>query len=231
MTGLASYAARGAALAGLAALAVGCQQVAWYNPAPDQGAIVTNGRRLGVAYRISADGKAGQSYVVFNVKHAFTIEPRRGERHAIVRVEAILVNRAPVGARLECERTTLEIAGRAFRPVKVRRAGWYGGLDRNEVASGSHARFDLYYDLGAYRPSWEYAPAPPVIGGIPLGTLREFTVNWRARWARQERLGNTRFVLDYTAVCAGSIEGTERRTYGRTAWGLSDEERRLLLGY
>jgi hypothetical protein len=217
----------------LAAFVVGCQQVAWYDPAPGQGAIVTNGRRMGVAYRISDDTKAGQSYVVFNVKHAFTIEPRRGERHAIVRVEAVLVNRAPQSARLECEKTTLEIGGRAFRPVKVRRAGWYGGIDRNAVASGSYARFDLYYDLGPYRPSWEYAPAPPVIGGIPIGTLREFAVNWRAMWGREERRGSTRFVLNYTAVYAESIEGTERMAYSRrrNVYGLTDEERLLLLGY
>ena len=217
----------------LAVLAAGCQQVAWYDPAPGQGAVVTNGRRLGVAYRISDDGKAGQSYVVFNVKHAFTIEPRRGERHTIVRVEAILVNRAPVGARLECETTTLEVAGRAFRPVKVRRAGWYGGLDRNEVAAGSYARFELFYDLDGYRPYWEYAPAPPVIGGIPIGTLREFTLNWRARWSRSERVGSTRFVLDYMATYAGGTVGTGEgaRRDNRAVWGLTNEERRLLLRY
>jgi hypothetical protein len=232
--GSASYTARATALAALATLAVGCQQVAWYDPAPGQGAVVTNGRRLGVAYRISDDRKAGQSYVVFNVKHAFTIEPRRGERHAIVRVEAVLVNRAPVSARLECQRTTLEIAGRAFRPIKVRRVGWYGGLDRNEVASGSYARFDLYYDLGGYRPNWEYAPAPPIIGGIPLNTLRAFTVNWRAMWGREVRTGSTRFVLDYTALYAsGAVDGTDRYANhrGRTVWGLPNKDRRLLLGY
>ncbi len=233
MIGSTSYAARAAALVTLAAFAVGCQQVAWYDPAPGQGAVVTNGRRLGIAYRISGDGKAGQSYVVFNVKHAFTIEPRRGDRHVIVRVEAVLVNRTPLSARLECERTTLEIAGRAFRPVKVRRAGWYGGLDRNTVASGSYARFDLYYDLGAYRPSWEYAPAPPIIGGIPMGTLREFAVNWRAMWGSEKRSGTTRFVLHYSALYAESIEGTERvaQHHRRRVLGLSDEEHRLFLGY
>ncbi len=234
MIGSTSYAARAAAVAVLAALAVGCQQVAWYEPAPDQGAVVTNGRRLGVAYRISDDSKAGQSYVVFNVKHAFTIEPRRGERHTIVRVEAILVNRAPVSARLECERMTLEIAGRSFRPVKMRRVGWYGGLDRNEVASGTYARFDLYYDLGGYRPSWEYAPAPPVIGGIPINTLREFTLGWRATWDREARVGSTRFVMDYSAIYAdGSVGGPERYASrnSRVPWGVSREEQRLLLGY
>jgi hypothetical protein len=208
--------------------------VAWYNPAPGQGAVVTNGRRLGVAYCISDDSEAGQSYVVFNVKHAFTIEPRRGERHVIVRVEAVLVNRAPVGARLETEKTMLKIAGRAFRPVKVRRAGWYGGLDRNTVAAGSYARFDIYYDLGAYRPSWEYLPAPPIIGGIPMGTLREFSVDWRAMWGREERSGSTRFVLNYTALYAESIEKPERLAHHRrrsNVYGLSDEERRMLLRY
>lgn len=234
MIGSTSYAAQTAAVAVLAALAIGCQQVAWYEPAPDQGAVVTNGRRLGVAYRISDDRKAGQSYVVFNVKHAFTIEPRRGERHTIVRVEAILVNRAPVSTRLECERMTLEIAGRSFRPVKMRRAGWYGGLDRNEVASGTYARFDLYYDLGGYRPSWEYAPAPPVIGGIPINTLREFTLNWRAMWAQETRTGRTRFVMDYSAIYAdGSVEATDRYASrrARAPWGVSSQERRILLGY
>jgi len=231
--GSSSCVARAAALLSLVAFAVGCQQVAWYAPAPDQGAVVTNGRRLGVAYRISEDGKLGQSYVVFNVKHAFTIERRRGERHAVVHVQAILVNRAPVNARLVCEKTTLEIAGRAFRPVKVRRAGWYGGLDKNAVGSGSYARFDLYYDLGAYRPSWEYAPAPPVIGGIPLGTLREFAVNWRAVWGRENRTGSTRFVLDYAGVYTAGVDGLERpaQRRSRPVWGMTDQERRLLSRY
>ena len=207
--------------------------MAWYEPAPGQGALVTNGRRLGVAYRISDDRKAGQAYVAFNVKHAFTAEPRRGERHTIVRVDAVLVNRAPVPARLESDRTTLEIAGRAFRPVKVRRLGWRGGLDRNDVASGSYASFALYYDLGPYRPAWEYAPAPPILGGIPLGTLREFTLNWRATWGGRRREGSTRFVIDYSTLYSGGVEtdlgGAAPR--GPTVWGMTDEERSYLRGF
>jgi hypothetical protein len=63
--------------------------------------------------------------------------------------------------------------------------------------------------------------------------LRGFAVNWRAGWGREERSGSTRFVLDYAALYADSIEGIDRLAYhrGRTIWGLSDDERRLMLGY
>jgi hypothetical protein len=210
-------------LLGAAALAgAGCYERTWFYPAPGQGQLVTNGERLGVAKRLSKDAPPdAQSFVVLSVKEAYTSSAGRGYERAVVQVTANVVNRAAAPARFESDSARLAAGGREFAPGWVYRSEPPPGAvaGRDEVAPGEHARFDLYFDLGPYSPgaaAMAATGAPPIEGGIPLSTLTDFSVSWKAKWAGREVSGSARFVRDYTGTVGGGWAAAPGPYWG---WG------------
>jgi len=180
------------------AFACGCYERTWFYPAPGQGSLVTSGQRLGVAHRLSGDDPKAESFVVFSVEQAYTAAGEGGLRKTIVQVTANVVNRSEAPARFVTDETRLEVAGRAFAPTWRHRAGGLGPVEATDVPPGSSVRFDMYFDLGDY-PRGRYSlGAPPLAGGIPLATLGEFHVAWKAEWGGEKREGRFRFVRDYS---------------------------------
>ncbi len=192
----------------------GCfTEKACFYPAPGQGSLVTNGERLGVAKRLSGDDPEAQSFVVMSVKEAYAAAAEGGLRRTIVQVTVNVVNRAAVPASFDTGKARLAVAGRAFAanwiarrpdaegparpPVRTSASSVQAQRTSVEVAPGAHVRFDLYFDLEPYAQT-SYSAVPPVAGGIPLVSLREFTVSWHAEWAGEAVAGETRFVRDYT---------------------------------
>lgn len=189
---------------GVAALAAGgCfSETTWFYPAPGQGSLVTNGDRLGVAKRLSGEDPEAQSFVVMSVREAYVAGAGGNLMRTIVQVTANLVNKAAAPARFESAAARLEVAGRAFAPKWISRwpeakGGAHVAGIQDEVAPGAHVRFDLYFDLEPYVPTG-YPAAPPLTGGIPLGSLGEFHVSWQAEWAGEKVSGKFRFVRDHT---------------------------------
>ena len=66
----------------LAATAAGCgsYEVAYFAPEQGQGAFVTNGQRLAVAYRLAGDESAAQSFVALAIHQAYTAQASPGQR-------------------------------------------------------------------------------------------------------------------------------------------------------
>ncbi len=190
--------------AAVAVSACGCYERTWFYPAPGQGSLVTSGSRLGVAHRLSGEDPQAESFIVLSIQQAYTAEADGGLRRTIVQVTATVVNRAAAPAGFDVGATRLEVAGRTFAPR------WSGRWPRpdtqdapnapnaNEVPPNSNVRYDLYFDLDAYPPRRYAGGAPPLEGGIPLGTLREFNVSWKAEWAGEKQSGSFRFVRDYS---------------------------------
>lgn len=178
--------------------ACGCYERAWFYPAPGQGSLVTSGSGLGVAHRLSGEDPRAQSFAVFSVEQAYTAAADGGLRKTIVQVAANVVNRAAAPARFEVGETRLEVAGRAFAPRWDYRSGGPASGAANEVPPNSSVRFDMYFDLGAYPPGRHARGAAPLEGGIPLATLTEFSVSWKAGWGGEKRDGSFRFVRDYS---------------------------------
>ena len=205
----------------LAALAAGgCfSETTWFYPAPGQGSLVTNGDRLGVAKRLSGEDPEAQSFVVMSVRQAYVAGAGGNLRRTIVQVTVSLVNKAAAPARFETAAARLEVAGRAFAPKWISRWPEPKGEARDEAAPGAHVRFDLYFDLEPYVPTG-YPAAPPVTGGIPLGSLGEFHVSWQAEWAGEKVSGKFRFVRDHTGrVGAGwAVAPGPHWGYGWWTW-------------
>lgn len=209
-------------VAGLALVvlaAAGCySEMTWFYPAPGQGSLVTNGNRLGVARRLSGEDPEAQSFVVMSVKQAYVGAAQQNLRRTIVQVTANVVNKAAAPARFETAAARLEVAGRAFPAKWITRWPVAGGPARDEIAPGAHGRFDLYFDLGAYAPT-SYPTAPPMAGGIPLASLKEFHVSWQAEWAGEKASGKIRFVRDYTGRVGGGWARAPGPYWGYDWWG------------
>ncbi|MHC5055605.1 MAG: hypothetical protein ACYTKD_12915 [Planctomycetota bacterium] len=180
------------------ALTCGCYERTWFYPAPGQGSLVTSGSRLGVAHRLSGDDPQAQSFIVLSVEQAYTAEADGGLRRTVVQVTANVVNRAAAPARFEVGETRLEVAGRSFAPRWRYVSGGAVPADPNKVPPNTSVRHDMYFDLGGYPPGRYAAGAPPLEGGIPLATLKEFSVSWKAEWGGEKRDGSFRFVRDYS---------------------------------
>jgi hypothetical protein len=190
-------------LAAASLAACGCYERTWFYPAPGQGSLVTSGSRLGVAQRLSGEDPQSQSFIVLSVKQAYTAEADGGLRRTIVEVTASIVNRSAAPVRFEAGEARLAVAGRVFAPKWRYRSGGSMPGDAGDVPPESSTRFDMYFDLGGYPPGRYSAGAPPLEGGIPLVTLTEFSVSWKAEWGGEKHEGTFRFVRDYSGYVGG----------------------------
>jgi hypothetical protein len=201
----------------------GCYEVAWYYPAPGQGSLVSNGERLGVAHRLSGDTPESQSFLVLSVKEAYTADAGKGLSKTIIQVTVNLVNAAAAPARLDVSATQLEVGGRSIPAKWVYRTGGVTANtpreQRDEVAPNMHARFDLFFDLGAYPARLSGYTVPPLTGGIPLLALREFHVSWGARWAGKDQKGKVRFFRDQTGMVGSGWSAAPGPFWGFGWWG------------
>jgi len=192
----------------LAATAAGCgsYEVAYFAPEQGQGAFVTNGQRLAVAYRLAGGESAAQSFVALAIHQAYTAQASPGQRSTVVQVTVDLVNGSDQPAAFLAAEVRLQAGMQTFAPKWTYRSdtaeaasGAQAGMERvevkDEVAPSSHARFDLFFDLGAYQAgAGAYSlGVPPAVGGIPLSDLAEFHVSWKVNWGGGEQSGKTRF--------------------------------------
>ena len=201
----------------------GCYESAWFYPAPGQGALVSNGERLGVAHRLSGDTPDSQSFLVLSVKEAYTADAGPGYSRTIIQVTVNVVNQAAAPAMFDVTRTQLQIAGRSLSPQWVYRTGGVTNqtprAQRDEVAPNIHARFDLFYDLGKYPTHLRAYTAPPMTGGIPLLALREFNISWAARWAGNDKTGTVRFFRDHSGMAGSGWTAAPGPFWGLGWWG------------
>ena len=203
----------------VAALAAGCgsYEVAHFSPAEGAGSVVTNGSRLGVAHKLMAEGAegpdvkvpaggGGQCFLVVAVEQAYTARGEGPARITVVQVAADLVNGTSSPAAFRAKDARLEVAGRSFAPKWTYLASGSGAVGSagagprsrqdvvDEVPPGVHARYDLFFELDPYAPAgYPGYGAPPASGGIPLSSLTEVSLSWKAEWAGRERAGATRF--------------------------------------
>ncbi len=204
----------------------GFYDVAYFAPARGQGAFVTNGERLGVAHKLveSDTGVSGQEqcFLVLAVHQAYTAAAEGGGamRSTIVQVTVNLVNGSSRPARFAAADARIEVGGRSFAPKWIYRRAARGGVQAtrasmreteltDEVPPDTNARYDVYFELDAY-PATAYANAtgvPPATGGIPLASLREFRVAWRAAWGDAEKQGSTRFTRGTGYGYGGYVRG------------------------
>lgn len=202
----------------------GCYDSAWFYPAPGQGALVSNGERLGVARRLSEETPGAQSYVVLCVREAYSASDDEGMCNTIVQVSINFVNQAPAPATLDVKSTILEIGGRAYAAKWVYRtgtppAGPGAEQRRNEVAPNEQARFDLFFDLGKYNEDDEDLAVVPSTGGIPLSAMRQFTLNWATTWAGKEVTGKVTFFRDFTGEAGAGWTTAPGPSLGWGWWG------------
>ena len=198
------------AMAAVVMLGVGgCYEVAFFYPSPTfgggRGSLLTDGRGMGVVARLTgkkADGAEGQAYVVLSVGEAYTARAEGGDMQTILKVVANVVNETNKPVRLNVKDTRLEVQGRVFGAKWTYREPEAEEGAAETVEGGLTARYDMYFDLGVWTPAssgW-VAGTAPWAGGIPLGTIREITVSWKALFGAEgdveKRSGKARFVRD-----------------------------------
>ncbi len=207
---------RSALLAVAAAVAIlgggGCYEVAFFYPSPAfEGG---SWPRMGVVARLTGkkvDGTEGQAYVVLSVGEAYTARAKGGGMQTIIKIVASVVNETNKPVRFNVTDTRLEVQGRVFG------AKWtYRGPEAEEgaaeaVEGGLTARYDMYFDLGVWTPAssgWATGMALGA-GGIPLGTIREITVSWKALSGAEgdgeKRSGKARFVRDWSGASPPTV--------------------------
>jgi hypothetical protein len=140
-------------------------------------------------------------------------------RRTIVHATANVVNRGASPVLFRAGETALEAAGAKFAPKWI--ALWPAARRPGDsVPPGTRARFDLYFDLGAYVPSPGAAVRPPggAGGGVPLQSLKEFTVSWKAERAGEPTEGSHRFVRDYTGTVGAGWRAAPGPYWGCGWW-------------
>ena len=205
-------------LVAAAAAVGGCYEVAHFFPSGGQGSVVTDGRSLGVASRLTgdeADGTEGQAYLVLSVGEAYTadVEEGGGGTRAIIPIVAKIVNETDTPVRFEAKAARLEVQGRIFGPKWTYRDPEAADDAFDTVDAGVVAGYQMYFDLGAYmspsrrgpdagagphaskeRPAEEEATSE----GLPLGAIRQLTLTWKGAWGGQTRSGKAVFTRDWS---------------------------------
>ncbi len=182
----------------------GCYEVAFFYPSPafggGRGSLLADGRNLGVVASLTgkrAGGTEGQAYVVLSVGEAYTARAEGGGMQTIINVVASVVNETQKPVRFNAQDTRLEVQGRVFGPKWTYRQPEAEEGAADTVEGGLPARYDMYFDLGVWTPRAGRAPGA---GGIPLGTIREITISWKALFGAEgdgeKRSGKARFVRD-----------------------------------